>query len=316
MNGVSRIASRRRSVLIGPRNTGLVQLRFMAPVPMVDRTPDRICRSPFLRVNGRMRPGNQSNKRIRGRGGRKGPNPLSRTYESNGPDVKIRGTAHHVAEKYQQLARDAAAAGDRVMSENYLQHAEHYLRIIAAAQQSMHQPVVLPRGDEAEDEADELEERNERAERAERHDRTERSERGERHDRGERRDRDREAAAPSGKSVMPVDAPQPFVDDIPVINSKSLPGESADSDDDGTEGEGEGDDRSRRRVRGARGRGLRRSRSAQGEGDASDEAANGSAQPAAEAEGSGEAAEEKKPRARRAPRSRKPAEAEPAATEA
>jgi hypothetical protein len=260
-----------------------------------------------------MRPGNQSNKRIRGRGGRKGPNPLSRTYESNGPDVKIRGTAHHVAEKYQQLARDAAAAGDRVMSENYLQHAEHYLRIIAAAQQSMHQPVVLPRGDEAEDEADELEER---AERAERHDRTERSEREERHDRGERRDRDREAAAPSGKSVMPVDAPQPFVDDIPVINSKSLPGESADSDDDGTEGEGEGDDRSRRRVRGARGRGLRRSRSAQGEGDASDEAANGSAQPAAEAEGSGEAAEEKKPRARRAPRSRKPAEAEPAATEA
>ena len=92
-----------------------------------------------------MRPGNQSNKRIRGRG-RKGPNPLSRTYESNGPDVKIRGTAHHVAEKYQQLARDASAAGDRVMSENYLQHAEHYLRIIAAAQQSMHQPVVLRRG--------------------------------------------------------------------------------------------------------------------------------------------------------------------------
>jgi hypothetical protein len=268
-----------------------------------------------------MRPGNQSNKRIRGRGGRKGPNPLSRTYESNGPDVKIRGTAHHVAEKYQQLARDAAAAGDRVMSENYLQHAEHYLRIIAAAQQSMHQPVVLPRGDEAEDEADEIEERNERAERAERNDRVERSDRGERNDRSERnerrdRDRDREAGASSGKPVMPVDAPQPFVDDIPVINSKSLPGESADSDDDGTEGEGEGDDRSRRRVRGARGRGLRRSRSAQGEGDASDEAANGSAQPAAEAEGSGEAAEEKKPRARRAPRSRKPAEAEPAATEA
>lgn len=294
---------------------------------MVDRTPDRICRSPFLRVNGRMRPGNQSNnnKRIRGRGNRKGPNPLSRTYESNGPDVKIRGTAHHVAEKYQQLARDAAAAGDRVMSENYLQHAEHYLRIIAAAQQSMHQPVVLPRGDEAEDEADEIEERNERAERAERNDRVERSDRGdrgERNDRSERnerrdRDRDREAGASSGKPVMPVDAPQPFVDDIPVINTKSLPGESTDTDTGDEAGE-DGDDRSRRRVRGARGRGLRRSRSAQGEGegDGSDEAANGSAEPAAEAEAPAEATEEKKPRARRAPRSRKPADAEAAASEA
>ena len=259
-----------------------------------------------------MRPGNQSNnKRIRGRGGRKGPNPLSRTYESNGPDVKIRGTAHHVAEKYQQLARDAAAAGDRVMSENYLQHAEHYLRIIAAAQQSMHQPVVLPRGDEAEDEADEIEERNERAERAERHDR---SERGERHERRDR-ERDRETAAPAGKTVMPVGAPQPFVDDIPVINTKSLPGESADTDSGDETGE-DGDDRSRRRVRGARGRGLRRNRSAQGEGEGSDEAANGSAEPAAEADAPAEATEEKKPRARRAPRSRKPAEAEPAASEA
>ena len=74
-----------------------------------------------------MRPG-QQNKRMRGRG-RKGPNPLSRSYESNGPDVKIRGTAQHIAEKYATLARDAAAAGDRVMAENYLQHSEHYGRI-------------------------------------------------------------------------------------------------------------------------------------------------------------------------------------------
>ncbi|MCK5934663.1 MAG: DUF4167 domain-containing protein, partial [Fulvimarina manganoxydans] len=69
-----------------------------------------------------MRPGQQKN-RMRGRG-RKGPNPLTRSYESNGPDVKIRGTAQHVAEKYSTLARDAAASGDRVMAENYLQHAE------------------------------------------------------------------------------------------------------------------------------------------------------------------------------------------------
>lgn len=67
-------------------------------------------------------------------GNRKGPNPLTRNYESNGPDVKIRGSAQQIADKYQALARDAQSAGDRVMAENYLQHAEHYNRIIAAAQ--------------------------------------------------------------------------------------------------------------------------------------------------------------------------------------
>ncbi len=82
-----------------------------------------------------MRP--SQNKRMRGRNNtRKGPNPLSRTYESNGPDVKIRGTAHHVGEKYLQLARDAQSSGDPVMAESYLQHAEHYFRLIAAAQQA------------------------------------------------------------------------------------------------------------------------------------------------------------------------------------
>src|SRR3954466_8210113 len=87
-----------------------------------------------------MRPGqqnnnnnNNNNKRMRGRN-RKGPNPLTRSFESNGPDVKIRGTALHIAEKYVTLARDAQSSGDRVMAENYLQHAEHYFRVIAAAQ--------------------------------------------------------------------------------------------------------------------------------------------------------------------------------------
>jgi hypothetical protein len=65
---------------------------------------------------------------------RRGPNPLTRSYESNGPDVKIRGNAHHVAEKYLQLARDSHTSGDPVAAENYLQHAEHYFRLIAAAQ--------------------------------------------------------------------------------------------------------------------------------------------------------------------------------------
>jgi Domain of unknown function (DUF4167) len=90
-----------------------------------------------------MRP-QQQNRRMRGRSNnnnnssnRKGPNPLTRNYESNGPDVKIRGSAQQIADKYTTLARDAQSSGDRVMAENYLQHAEHYNRIIAAAQAQM-----------------------------------------------------------------------------------------------------------------------------------------------------------------------------------
>ncbi len=76
----------------------------------------------------------QQKSRGRGRGGRKPQNSLSRNFESNGPDVKIRGNASHIAEKYSTLARDAFSSGDRVMAENYYQHAEHYNRIVAAAQ--------------------------------------------------------------------------------------------------------------------------------------------------------------------------------------
>ena len=76
---------------------------------------------------------------MRGRTRGKGPIPLTRSYESNGPDVKIRGTAQHIADKYAQLARDATASGDPVAAENYLQHAEHYYRLIAAAQETYRQ---------------------------------------------------------------------------------------------------------------------------------------------------------------------------------
>lgn len=61
---------------------------------------------------------------------------LNRTLDSNGPDVKIRGTVAHICEKYQNLARDANSQGDHVASENYLQHAEHYFRLMAAANQA------------------------------------------------------------------------------------------------------------------------------------------------------------------------------------
>jgi hypothetical protein len=79
-----------------------------------------------------MRQPQQNKNRMRNRRSKQ-TNPLNRNFESNGPDVKIRGNAAHIAEKYTSLARDAQSSGDHVMAENYLQHAEHYNRLIAAA---------------------------------------------------------------------------------------------------------------------------------------------------------------------------------------
>ncbi|WP_245475350.1 MULTISPECIES: DUF4167 domain-containing protein [unclassified Mesorhizobium] len=90
-----------------------------------------------------------------GNNNRKGPNPLTRNYESNGPDVKIRGSAQQIAEKYAALARDAQSSGDRVMAENYLQHAEHYNRIIAAAQAQMPIQNAHQNRDDFDDDVDE-----------------------------------------------------------------------------------------------------------------------------------------------------------------
>jgi hypothetical protein len=98
----------------------------------------------------------QNNKRMRGRNNNnnnhhhrnKNQNPMSRVFESNGPDIKIRGTPSHIAEKYVQLARDAHTSGDPVSAENYYQHAEHYFRLIAAAQEQFRQNNPhLPRPD-------------------------------------------------------------------------------------------------------------------------------------------------------------------------
>lgn len=80
---------------------------------------------------------------------RKPQNPLSRNFESSGPDVKIRGTAAQIAEKYMLLARDASSSSDTVMAENYLQHAEHYNRIIMAAQAQAQAVVMSHHGPES-----------------------------------------------------------------------------------------------------------------------------------------------------------------------
>ncbi len=183
---------------------------------------------------------NQNKQRMRGRGGRKGPNPLTRTYDSNGPDVKVRGTAHHIAEKYQQLARDSQASGDRIMAENYLQHAEHYLRIVAAAQPSNQQHQSSRSG-------------------------------------SDNADRDQQSPAadnPISVPVMAADAPQPVVDGIPDFNQKhGGNGSVAPLSEQDREGAGQAngsaepmagsaedeESRPRRRTRGSRGRGLRRS---------------------------------------------------------
>lgn len=86
-------------------------------------------------VSGAMRQG-QNSKRPRGRGGsnnsgggRRNAPPRSQTHDSNGPNIRIRGNAAQVYEKYLVLARDANTAGDRIAAENYLQHADHYFRI-------------------------------------------------------------------------------------------------------------------------------------------------------------------------------------------
>jgi Domain of unknown function (DUF4167) len=82
---------------------------------------------------------NRNNNHNNNNNNRRGQNPMTRVFESNGPDIKIRGTASHIAEKYLQLARDARSSGDPVAAENYYQHAEHYFRLIAAAQEQFRQ---------------------------------------------------------------------------------------------------------------------------------------------------------------------------------
>jgi len=174
---------------------------------------------------------------MRGRS-RKNTNPLNKSYESNGPDVKIRGTALHIAEKYQQLARDAQASSDRIMAENYLQHAEHYLRLIAAAQpqQQPNQPMQNGQAD---------------------------------HDSMNGRDFDDDEPKANGSDhVMPQDAPQPFVESMHGSSTvNGAPDTASDQGDDDTSDDEDGGNRPKRRTRGTRGRGSRRTTARGGDGD-------------------------------------------------
>ncbi len=78
-------------------------------------------------------------KRMRGRGNGRGGrkhNPRQNVFDSNGPDVRIRGTAQQVLEKYMSLAREASANGDHVAAEGFYQYAEHYYRVHQAMQEN------------------------------------------------------------------------------------------------------------------------------------------------------------------------------------
>lgn len=99
-------------------------------------------------------------KRQRGRGRKPNNNQGNRNFESNGPDVKIRGNATHIYEKYLQLARDASSSGDRVMAENYYQHAEHYFRILQLNQPRRDDRDSNNNTDDDSDDGDDIDDRN------------------------------------------------------------------------------------------------------------------------------------------------------------
>lgn len=83
-----------------------------------------------------MRPPNKSRSRNKNRrnNNNNGGNVLNRVHDSAGPEGRVRGTPVQVIEKYQALAHDHSLAGDRVATENFQQHAEHYIRLINEAQ--------------------------------------------------------------------------------------------------------------------------------------------------------------------------------------
>ena len=88
-----------------------------------------------IEAKGDMRQGNNS-RRSRGRGNGKRQPRGSNQIDSHGPEVRVRGTAQQVFDKYLALGRDATSIGDRIVAENMFQHAEHYSRILALSQEN------------------------------------------------------------------------------------------------------------------------------------------------------------------------------------
>lgn len=109
-----------------------------------------------------MRQGSNPKRSRGGRsnGKRSHQNVRTATFESNGADNKVKGTAAQVLEKYQALARDALSSGDRIMAENYLQHAEHYYRLLNPHLANDERPAENREGDTREHTPERLPERD------------------------------------------------------------------------------------------------------------------------------------------------------------
>ncbi|MFN3578461.1 MAG: DUF4167 domain-containing protein [Tabrizicola sp.] len=135
-------------------------------------------------------------------------NIVNRVFDSSGPEGKVRGTPQQIIEKYQMLARDAQLSNDRVSAENFLQHAEHYTRMLAeamkelAAEQEARQQQYQQNGGQQNGNGG-GQQNQPRGDRPERQDRGERNDRP---DRGERRDfsRDFRAERDLGSEEQPV----------------------------------------------------------------------------------------------------------------
>ncbi|GMG82306.1 hypothetical protein LNKW23_15190 [Paralimibaculum aggregatum] len=182
-----------------------------------------------------MRP-TQKNNRTRGRGNRKtNGNNVNRVYDSSGPEGKVRGTPQQIIDKYLSLARDAQTSGDRVMAENFLQHAEHYQRILILANPGQPERRDNANGDGDEDsfsgggggEQPHAEERGERQDRSER---------------GRRRDAPGEGEQPAPAPAQ-AQEPQPSPPEPAPARAETAPVDSGVSglttiDPEGSDGEG------------------------------------------------------------------------------
>ena len=157
-----------------------------------------------------MRSSKSRSRSKQNRNNRSVGNVINRVFDSSGPEGKVRGTPQQIIEKYNQLARDAQLANDRVAAENFQQHAEHYLRLLSEAQREM-------------DARREQQERDNRERQAQ-------------------RDRERQAREEAGDTMVSTDdafgatddfasGDQPIVDAMPMMDDKMpLAAEAAPAD--------------------------------------------------------------------------------------
>ncbi len=154
-----------------------------------------------------MRPSTKSRSRNKGGNRRQNNNStniVNRVFDSAGPEGKVRGTPQQIVEKYSQLARDAQLSGDRVAAESFMQHSEHYSRMLAAAQQ-----------EQAEKQAEHAARQAEQAARQ--------TEQAERHAEQQRQRNEQRAAQQQQAKPDPAEAPQPEVAAEHVVAAPGIP---------------------------------------------------------------------------------------------